>query len=233
MQSTPAPTAASGRAASPPRRALPPENTCPSRHLTAMPAPDHGRLIQSRTSPAMLPARLHPARSRLSIRAAMWLLAATCFGHASLASSDTQPPAAAEPAPAAAESTASTTADNTSPPSPARAQCLQACSIANGQCNSEVRQARQECSRNAANAGRDPFTQRNDKYAYFCGYFAQPQHCANGACQQRFRGHLNLCLNVMQKNIAAMRHDCFRNERDAQRICRSELRSCEATCPQQ
>ncbi len=121
---------------------------------------------------------------------------------------------------------------NTPTPSPQRSQCLQACAAASGQCNSEVRQARQQCSRNAANAGRDPLSMRKDDYAYFCSYFTNPGRCAFGDCQRRFTGHLNLCLNVMQKNIAAMRHDCFRNERDAQRICRTELRACEATCPE-
>jgi hypothetical protein len=34
----------------------------------------------------------------------------------------------------------------------------------------------------------------------------------------------------MQQNIAALRYDCYRNERDAQNICRSELRDCQAAC---
>jgi hypothetical protein len=34
----------------------------------------------------------------------------------------------------------------------------------------------------------------------------------------------------MQQNIASMRYDCFRNERDAQNICRNELRECQAYC---
>jgi hypothetical protein len=112
----------------------------------------------------------------------------------------------------------------------ARETCVKQCNLANGQCNSEVRRARQECSRNAANGGRDPMTMRNNDYTYFCSYFRNPGRRGPGNFDARFTQHYDLCIDVMQENIASMRYDCYRNERDAQNICRAELRDCQGAC---
>ena len=128
-------------------------------------------------------------------------------------------------------SSATTEADRpkkATPAQTARQACINQCDTANGQCNSDVRRARQECSRNAANNGRDPMTMRND-YSYFCSYFHNPGR-GQGNFRARFTQHYNVCIDVMQQNIASMRYDCYRNERDAQNICRSELRECQADC---
>ena len=114
-------------------------------------------------------------------------------------------------------------ASKAAPAQTARETCINKCNVADGQCNSEVRRARQECSRNAANSGRDPMTMRNDDYTYFCSYFHNPGRA-------RFTQHYDLCVDVIQRNIASMRYDCYRNERDAQRICRTELRQCQSAC---
>ena len=56
-----------------------------------------------------------------------------------------------------ATSTATTEADRAKKATPAqtaRQTCISQCDLANGQCNSDVRRARQECSRKAANSGR-------------------------------------------------------------------------------
>jgi len=130
-------------------------------------------------------------------------------------------------------STAATEADRAKKPAPAqtaRQACINQCNAADGQCNSEVRRARQECSRKAANSGRDPMTMRNDDYTYFCNYFHNPGRQGPGNFRARFTQHYNLCIDVMQQNIASMRYDCYRNERDAQNICRGELRECQAAC---
>lgn len=116
------------------------------------------------------------------------------------------------------------------PAASARENCINQCNASNGQCNSEVRRARQECSRNAANNGRDPMTMRNDDYTYFCSYFQQPGRPGPGNFRARFTQHYNVCIDVMQQNVASMRYDCYRNERDAQNICRTELRECQAAC---
>ena len=113
----------------------------------------------------------------------------------------------------------------------ARQTCINQCELANGICNSEVRQARQECSRNAANSGRDPMTMRNDDYTYFCSYFRNPARSGGpGDFAARFSHHYDVCIDVIQQNVASMRYDCYRNERDAQNICRAELRECQAAC---
>ena len=130
-------------------------------------------------------------------------------------------------------STATSEADRpkkATPAQTARQACISQCDIANGTCNSEVRQARQECSKKAANSGRDPMTMRNSDYTYFCSYFRNPGRRGPGNFNDRFTQHYNLCIDVMQQNIAQMRYDCYRNERDAQSICRSELRDCQASC---
>jgi hypothetical protein len=130
-------------------------------------------------------------------------------------------------------STATTEDDRAKKATPAptaRQTCINQCNASDGQCNSEVRRARQECSRKAANSGRDPMTMRNDDYTYFCSYFNNPGRQGPGNFRARFTQHYNLCIDVMQQNIASMRYDCFRNERDAQNICRSELRECQAAC---
>jgi hypothetical protein len=131
------------------------------------------------------------------------------------------------------QSTATAPAESVKKATPAQnahQTCINQCNVADGQCNSEVRRARQECSRNAANSGRDPMTMRNDEYTYFCSYFRNPGRRGPGNFNARFTQHYDLCINVMQQNIASMRYDCFRNERDAQNICRSELRECQTAC---
>lgn len=142
---------------------------------------------------------------------------------------------AEEPAaPVEKQTSAASAPDRASKPlSAAKAErraCVNQCELANGSCNSEVRQARQECSRNAANSGRDPMTMRNNDYTYFCSYFHNPGRRGPGNYADRFSQHYNVCLDVIQQNIASMRYDCYRNERDAQNICRTELRECQAAC---
>lgn len=132
--------------------------------------------------------------------------------------------------PSSAESAVDRSTKPLSAAETARRTCVSQCEIANGSCNSEVRQARQECSRNAANSGRDPMTMRNNDYTYFCSYFNSPGRRGPGNYSARFSEHYNVCIDVMQQNIASMRYDCYRNERDAQNICRTELRECQAAC---
>jgi hypothetical protein len=129
-----------------------------------------------------------------------------------------------------AEESEADRAKKATPAQSARQACINQCNLGDGQCNSEVRRARQECSRKAANSGRDPMSMRNDDYTYFCSYFNNPGRQGPGNFRARFTQHYNLCVDVMQQNIASMRYDCFRNERDAQNICRGELRECQAAC---
>jgi hypothetical protein len=131
---------------------------------------------------------------------------------------------------AAVEKTA-TPAEQPTAADTSRRNCISQCEILNGTCNSEVRQARQECSKKAANSGRDPMTMRNDDYTYFCSYFRNPGgRRGPGNYTDRFVQHYSACIDVMQQNIASMRYDCYRNERDAQNFCRTELRQCQASC---
>lgn len=124
----------------------------------------------------------------------------------------------------------------------APSKCLRQCEAAETRCSSEVRRARQECSRNAASAGRDPFTGRRDAlggrvgdYSYFCSYFDHAgRDCGSDihghSCLLRFAQRYSACLDAMSSNVAAMRYDCYRSERDAQNFCRDELRDCKAAC---
>ncbi len=74
-------------------------------------------------------------------------------------------------------------------------------------------------------------TMRNNDYTYFCSYFcATRAGAARVITPDRFVQHYDVCLDVMQQNVASMRYDCYRNERDAQTICRTELRDCQAAC---
>jgi hypothetical protein len=115
----------------------------------------------------------------------------------------------------------------------ARSTCLNHCNAASTRCGSDVRRARQQCSRKAANGGRDPFTMRND-YTYFCGYFGDQGRCGSDSysqgCRNRYARTYGLCVDRMQDNIASMRYDCYINERDAQNFCRDELRECKQVC---
>lgn len=112
----------------------------------------------------------------------------------------------------------------------AKTTCMNQCDAAETRCSSEVRRARQQCSKRAANAGRDPFTMRNNDYSYFCGYFNNAGQCGNGACRSRFTRTYGLCVDAIQQNIASMRYDCHQTETTAQRYCRDELRDCKAAC---
>src|SRR3989337_288673 len=49
--------------------------------------------------------------------------------------------------------------------------CKVQCSTANSRCGSEVRRARQSCSRDAATMGRDAFDSPQSDYGMFCTYF--------------------------------------------------------------
>lgn len=117
---------------------------------------------------------------------------------------------------------------------PTRTSCINHCNAAETKCSSEVRRARQQCSKRAANSGRDPFTMRNNDYTYFCGYFGNSGRCGSDTysqgCRNRFARTYDLCIDAMQENIASMRYDCYVNERDAQNFCRDELRDCKAVC---
>jgi hypothetical protein len=112
-------------------------------------------------------------------------------------------------------------------------QCVTQCNRAEGRCGAKVRNARTQCSRNAANAGRDPFTGRSKDTSYFCGHFSQADNeCrrdAYGGCQARFQHRYGVCVDAMY-NIAAMRFDCIKSEREALGFCREELRDCTAAC---
>ena len=113
-------------------------------------------------------------------------------------------------------------------------QCANYCDAAETACSSEVRRARAECSKRAATNGRDPFTQRNNDYAYFCGYFGNGNACGTGtystSCRSRFRRTYGVCVDYIQNNIASMRYDCYQTERTTQAYCRDELRDCKAAC---
>jgi hypothetical protein len=115
----------------------------------------------------------------------------------------------------------------------AQEQCVNQCNRAEGRCGAKVRTARSQCSRNAANAGRDPFTGRSKDTSYFCGYFSQADNeCrrdAYGGCQARFQQRYGVCVDTMY-NIAALRFDCIKSEREALGFCREELRDCTAAC---
>jgi hypothetical protein len=136
--------------------------------------------------------------------------------------------------------TAAISADNGASPGsvPTRASCLTHCQAAEGRCSREVRNARRDCERVAANGGRDVFTGRNNGYGIdygeFCNYFANPDlNCGSDSysrtCQARLARRHGICLDAMQ-NIASLRYDCFRTERDANTQCRADLTDCKATC---
>ena len=123
---------------------------------------------------------------------------------------------------------------------PTRTACLTHCQASEGRCSREVRTARRECERAAANGGRDVFTGRNANggygidYGQFCNYFADAEvNCGSDyysrGCQARLTRRHGICLDAMQ-NIAQLRYDCFRTERDANNQCRAELSDCKAAC---
>jgi hypothetical protein len=123
---------------------------------------------------------------------------------------------------------------------PTRTACLTHCEAAEGHCSRDVRNARRECERVAANGGRDVFTGRNANggygidYGQFCNYFANADvNCGSDyysrGCQARLAHRHGICLDAMQ-NIAQLRYDCFRTERDANNQCRAELSDCKAAC---
>jgi hypothetical protein len=121
---------------------------------------------------------------------------------------------------------------------PPKTTCVSSCQAAESRCSREVRSARRDCERVAANGGRDVFTGRYDgygiDYGQFCNYFAHPDvACGSGyysrGCQSRLAVRHGICLDAMQ-NIASLRYDCFRTERDANIQCRAELSDCKAAC---
>jgi hypothetical protein len=132
---------------------------------------------------------------------------------------------------------------------PLQSSCVSQCASNEQRCSREVRRARTECQRVAANGGRDPYTGRPSTYnnnggrretdngvdyGAFCNYFAHPDlSCGSGYysgdCQRRLSHRHGICLNAMN-NIASLRYDCYRTERDATHQCREDLRDCQATC---
>jgi hypothetical protein len=124
---------------------------------------------------------------------------------------------------------------------PPQATCMSQCAANEQRCSREVRHARTECQRVAANGGRDVFSGRPPSDSYngidygaFCNYFANPElSCRGGyysaSCQRRLAYRHGICLDAMN-NVAQMRYDCYRTERDANNQCREDLRECKAQC---
>jgi hypothetical protein len=127
-------------------------------------------------------------------------------------------------------------AQQETPTQSARASCVSRCSTNDAKCGSDVRRAKAQCARTASTAGHDPLTQRGpNDYSYFCGYFSNPgMSCGSGyysaRCAARFQQRYGLCLDMMTDDVTAMRFDCMKAEREAQRMCRDELQECKAAC---
>jgi len=111
----------------------------------------------------------------------------------------------------------------------ARRRCQAQCDSEHGQCNSEVRRSRQECSKDASNGGNNPFTGRPEAFDYYCGYFDIAQ-CANSDCVSRFASRYAECVQFMRGSVTSRRFDCIRAETKAQGLCRVELRDCRTQC---
>ena len=111
----------------------------------------------------------------------------------------------------------------------AKRRCFAQCDSENGQCNSEVRQSRQVCSKEASTGGNNPFSGRAEAYDYYCGYFDVAQ-CSTRGCVQRLGQRYAQCVQLMRGDITARRFDCMRAEGKAQSLCRAELRDCRAQC---
>lgn len=128
-----------------------------------------------------------------------------------------------------------------------REACMSHCTASESRCSTDVRRARSDCSRNAANggrspyggstparSGRDPYNPSRPDLTFFCSYFENPsRQCGSDVysrgCQARLSHRYGLCVDAMN-NIADMRYDCYKSERDAQNFCRDELRDCKAAC---
>jgi hypothetical protein len=108
------------------------------------------------------------------------------------------------------------------------APCSAQCSSAHSRCGSEVRRARQSCARTAATGEREESFESFHDPSIFCSYFRRPRNCGPG-CEARFAHHFSMCLQAVE-NPARMRQDCMDHERQAQNICRQELRECEMAC---
>jgi hypothetical protein len=154
---------------------------------------------------------------------------------------------------AALFATTAISADNKPKSDPAQppplATCLSQCATNEQRCSRDVRRARTDCQKVAANGGRDIFTGRpaanngsanryessnGIDYGAFCYYFANPDSsCGSGyyssACQRRLAYRHGICLDRMS-NVAQLRYDCYRTERDANTQCREDLRECNAAC---
>jgi hypothetical protein len=111
----------------------------------------------------------------------------------------------------------------------ARRRCQAQCDSENGECNSEVRRSRQECSKEAATGGNDPFSGRPEAFDYYCGYFDIAQ-CQNSVCANRFARRYAECVQFMRGSVTSRRFDCIRAETKARGLCRAELRDCRVQC---
>jgi hypothetical protein len=126
--------------------------------------------------------------------------------------------------------------EQAAPAQPAASECVSTCLTVDARCGSEVRRAKAECARTASTAGQDPLTQRGQyDYAYFCGFFGNPGNACgsgyySGRCAARLQHRYGLCLDAMTSDVTAMRFDCLKAEREAQRMCRDELQECRAAC---
>jgi len=118
------------------------------------------------------------------------------------------------------------------PDSP-RKMCIKQCEQNNGICNTDVRQSKRDCEKQAANRGNNPFTGRPDFYDGYCGYFGG-DHCGyfsnRGQCSNRYARRYAECVEWMRGNIASQRYECYRAESQAQKLCRAELRDCKSQC---
>jgi hypothetical protein len=115
--------------------------------------------------------------------------------------------------------------------------CVRECTRSNARCSADVRHARGQCSRSAANEGEDPMMGGGRRSVEgFCDYFRNASSCnsknADRHCLERFRARYNLCLAQVRPNVMSSSYDCFQEERQAEGMCRSELNDCKAACYQ-
>jgi hypothetical protein len=133
-----------------------------------------------------------------------------------------------------ASTAAGTSAPQTTQPQSPRDRCVRQCEQNNGMCNSDVRRNKQDCEKQAANRGNNPFTGRPDAYDGYCGYFHSYGQCGyfsnRGGCTSRYARRYAECVEWMRGNIASQRFDCYKAESKASGLCRAELRDCRVQC---
>jgi serine/threonine protein kinase len=114
-----------------------------------------------------------------------------------------------------------------------RQECMAQCERDDGECRSITRRGKQECMRAVGFGATGGFTAAPTNRNAECAFYSQAR-CRyapdRDACVARIGIRYDHCVTMLTGNVASRRQDCDTQARDADQLCRDELKECRSYC---